>query len=87
MFLGVNDFSIAGLYREVKCCLPIVFTPPRSKISTWSRYAAFNGANTSNVIGLEFMRSMGGETTLDDIVFEAILQDSSVLWVLKAITD
>jgi hypothetical protein len=28
MFFGVNAFPLAGLYREVKCSLPIVFTPP-----------------------------------------------------------
>ena len=28
MFLFVNALSLAGLYREVKCSLTTVFTPP-----------------------------------------------------------
>jgi hypothetical protein len=28
IFFGVNALSLAGLYREVKFSLPIVFTPP-----------------------------------------------------------
>jgi hypothetical protein len=30
IFFGVNALSLAGLYRAVKCSLPIVFTPPCS---------------------------------------------------------
>ena len=30
IFLGVNALSLAGLYRAVKCSLPIAFTPPCS---------------------------------------------------------
>jgi hypothetical protein len=37
IFFGVNALSLAVLYREVKCSLPIVFTPPCSSRSTWSR--------------------------------------------------
>jgi hypothetical protein len=36
-FFGVNAASLAGLYKAVKCSLPIVFTPPCSSRSTWSR--------------------------------------------------
>lgn len=36
MFLLVNALSLAGLYREVKCSLPII-TPPRSSRSASSR--------------------------------------------------
>jgi hypothetical protein len=28
IFFGVNALSLAGLYREVKYSLPILFTPP-----------------------------------------------------------
>jgi hypothetical protein len=37
IFFGVNALSLAGLYREVKCSLPIVFTPPYSSRLTWLR--------------------------------------------------
>jgi len=30
IFFGVNALSLAGLYRAVKCSLPIVFIPPYS---------------------------------------------------------
>jgi len=33
MFFLVNARSLAGLYREVKCSLPIVFVPVRSSRS------------------------------------------------------
>jgi len=34
IFLGVNALFLTGLYREAKCSLPIVFTPPCSSRST-----------------------------------------------------
>jgi hypothetical protein len=34
IFFSVNALSLAGLYREVKCSLLIVFTPPCSSRST-----------------------------------------------------
>jgi hypothetical protein len=37
IFLSVNAFSLAGLYKEVKCCLPTVFAPP------WNRLLGFEG--------------------------------------------
>jgi hypothetical protein len=37
MFLGVNARSLAGLYKEVKCYLLIILTPPRSNRSTCSQ--------------------------------------------------
>ena len=37
MFFFVNAFSLAGLYREMKCSLPTIFAPPRYSRSTWSR--------------------------------------------------
>jgi hypothetical protein len=37
IFLGVKALILAGLYREIKCSLPIVFTPPRSSRSTCSQ--------------------------------------------------
>jgi hypothetical protein len=33
IFFGVNALSLAGLYKEVKCSLPIVFTSPCSSRS------------------------------------------------------
>ena len=36
----------ARSYNKVKCCLPMVFAPPRSSCSTCSRYAVFSDANT-----------------------------------------
>lgn len=37
IFFGVNALFFAGLYRDVKCFLPIVFTPSCSSRSTWLR--------------------------------------------------
>jgi hypothetical protein len=51
IFFGVNALALVGLYREVKCALPIVFTPPCSSRSTWSRYAALSGANATTSQG------------------------------------
>jgi hypothetical protein len=45
IFFGVNALSLAELYREVKCSLPIVFIPPYSSRLTWSRYAALSRVN------------------------------------------
>jgi hypothetical protein len=36
MFFLVNACFLAGLYKQVKCPLLMVFTPPRSSRSTWS---------------------------------------------------
>ncbi|KAF2427770.1 hypothetical protein EJ08DRAFT_331638 [Tothia fuscella] len=37
IFLAASAVSLAGMYRDVKCCLPIVFTPPCSSRSACSR--------------------------------------------------
>ena len=83
MFLGVNAFLLAGLNREVKCSLPIAFTPPRSNRSTCSRYAAFSGAKTATSQGWSLWEVWEGRWQRIILFVKQNSRIMRVLWVPK----
>jgi hypothetical protein len=60
MFFFVSALFLVGLYREVKCFLPIIFVPTCSSRLIWSRYVAFSGANTAISHGWSVTGNLGG---------------------------
>jgi hypothetical protein len=72
IFLFVNAFSLARLYREVKCSFSTVLALLEKTISLVA-VGVLQGGKHPDVMRLELAGGVRGEATQDDVVFETKL--------------